>query len=386
LLLLLLVAVAGPWRGEVGLLLLAGLVAVTQFGSDPATWVFFGRGRVDIGAAILIADRLLYLVAINGAAYAFHSATGLVLGALGANLLRMAASALWVRGELGAGVARTWELGVFQRLVGSGAALGVAIIASVTYASASIVLMRTLATPEQLGYYAMGYGIVTLLLVVPTSLTMALFPTFAQRFNDGEEARLTIYELVARLNLLIVLPLCVGLLSFPAQILAVWIGVLNETAALNLRILGVAVTASTLNFMYRLFFFALDRPAREAVINLVGIVLIVALGVPLHAAYGGPGIAAAYVAVEVSLAVARALALRPWLGLPGFGPALLRTGVAALLPAALLQAHGMPIVLRVGAYLILVLLLTVLLRLVPEEFVQLAKGVLRGQKLDAARE
>lgn len=386
LLLLLVVAAVGPWHGEVWLLLFAGLVAVTQFGSDPATWVFFGRGRVDIGASILIVDRLLYLAAINGAALAFHSAKGLILATFGANLLRMVMSALWVRGQLRTELLRTWDRRIFRQLVASGATLGVAIIVFVTYSSVPIVLMRTLATPEELGYFAMGFGIVSILLVVPTSLTMALFPTFAQRFNEGADARKRLYELVARLNLLMILPIFVLLLIFPRQILAVWIGVLNETAVLNLRILAFSLTASTFNFMYRLFFFALDQPAYEAAIDMVGILLTVAVGVPLNAEYGGAGVAIAYVSVEMTLAIAKALLLHRWLGPPRFGTSLLRAAFAAMLPAVVLFTHSVPILLRAGAYGLGLLVLMFLLKLVPEEFVDLARAMMPGKKMKAARE
>jgi O-antigen/teichoic acid export membrane protein len=382
LLLLSLIAIIGPWHDEVWLLLLAGLVAVTQFGSDPATWVFFGRGRVDIGAVILIVDRLLYLVAINVGAYIFQSAQGLIFAALSANLLRMAGSAFWVRSAVPADSLHNWDRRIFRQLIGSGVSLGVAIIAFVTYSSVPVVLMRTLAAPEELGYFAMGFGIVSLVLVIPTSLTMALFPTFAQRFNESKQARSQLYERVARFNLLIALPICIGLLVFPLQILVIWIGVLNETAALNLRILAVSLPVTALNFMYRLFLFALDEPIYEAGLNVAGITVTIVLGYIMYQSYGGPGVALTYVIVEIGIVLAKALLVRQWLGSPRFGLVLLRALAAYTLPTFLLVERNLPLLVRVCAYSMVVLLLIFVLKLIPEEIVRLVKGVLSRKKLD----
>lgn len=220
LLLLMITAQARPWYSERNLLLLAGLVGVTQFGSDPATWVFFGQGRVDLGAVILMIDRVLYVVGIYVAAWFLPSAEGLLFGALVANFIRMGISALWAHKRMsiaGSGLV-VWDAELFRRLLMGGSSIGIAIITFVAYSQLTVVLMKVFSSPEALGFYSMAFGVVSIFLVIPNSFTMALFPTVAVKLTEGESARRELVEWVTRLNLVCALPIVGGLLLFPDAI------------------------------------------------------------------------------------------------------------------------------------------------------------------------
>jgi len=375
---LLLVASLRPWRGERDLLMLAGLVAVTQFGSDAASWVFFGRGRVDLGAVVLVVDRLLYLVGIYVAAFTLPTAEGLVLGALGANLVRMGVSKFWMRAKFGGAGGGAWEPSLFLRMLTGGAAIGVAILVFVGYSQVSVVLMKAFSTPEELGYYAMAFGIVSVLLVIPTSLTMALFPTLAARLDQGEETRRELLDWNFRLNLTFALPLAALLFLFPDALLGAWMGVKYAPASLTLRILSVVLVLSTLSFMYRLFFFASNRYRWETALNLIGVSIMIVLGVPICRAYGGVGVAALLVTTECLIVFGKVLGTRRWLGSPPILGVFVPGVLAVAIPGcAAWLADGLRWSLRAGILAVGAGVLLVVFKVVPIELWRVAKGLLR---------
>jgi len=328
-------AQVGAWRAERDLLLLGGLVAVTQFGSDPGTWVLFGRGRVDLGAVILVVDRLFYLTAIHVGAWLLPSAEGLVLAALLANLSRLALSGAWLRSRERGPRDRTWDPVLFRRLLVGGSATGVAVIAAVAYSQGAVVLVKAFRSPEELGYFSIAFGIVNVLLVVPMSLTMALFPTLAAGLVEGPTTRRRLADLVARLTLVTALPLAVALLLFGDAVLALWMGARYLPASQTLSLLAIALPLSALSFMFRLFLFAANRFKLETILDVAALAVLAVCGVPLAQARGITAVAWLLVALEAVLVLAKLLATRDWLGRPPIARTTLHCLLAVAIPTAI---------------------------------------------------
>ncbi len=307
LILLSVVALTPAWRAEWNLLMLGGLLAITQFGSDPATWVFFGRGRIDIGATILIIDRFLYLVAIHIAAQWSPSAESLIIGAVTVNLLRMTFSACWVRMQIKIQPKIIWDKSLFRYLIVDGAAIGIAILTFFTYSQITIVLMKSFSTPEQLGYYAMAFGAMSVLLVIPTSLIMALFPIMATTLGKSIQANRDLFFWFTRLIMLVAVPIVIVLLLFADDILAIWMGAKYTPATLELKILAIALVFSAASFLYRMFLFASEKYKTEITINVSAILATIIIGIPICKIYGGIGVAIVYVFIEASVAITKAV-------------------------------------------------------------------------------
>lgn len=354
------------WRHERELLLLAGLVAVSQFGSDPATWVLFGKGRVDLGAGMLVADRLLYLLGIHAAAWILPSAECLLVGALAANLVRLGIGALWIRRDVAAGHTAPWDGNLFRQLAAGGAGIGVAILAAVAYAQTTVVLVKVSASPVELGYYAMAFGIVNVVLVVPTSLTMALFPTLAVSLGESAERRRNLHRWAAAINLFVALPITAFLLLFSKEVLVLWMGLPYLPAAVILRVLAPVVTLTALTFMYRLFLFADHRYRSETFVNLAAIAVVAAAGMPLCRAHGPVAVAVLLVAVEASILATKLLVTRRWLGRPSLLSAALPSLVAVALPAlAVVATTGLRFRYQAAIFLTGSALLTALVQRLP---------------------
>jgi O-antigen/teichoic acid export membrane protein len=349
-LLLFLTLIIGPWQNEKRLIMFAGMVAVTSFGADPATWVLFGKGRVDSGGYILIIDRFLYLIGVNVAAFLTRSAEGIVLGALTANFVRTFISWMWIRPTLSSVDNYEWDLKLFKRLLVASIALGIAVIASVSYSEISIIAVQISTSVQELGYYSIALGVISILIVVPTSLLIALFPTLSRMLAQGRMVEL--YYQVAWLNLVTLLPLAVGLALFADQVIFGWVGPIYTPAIIILRVLSVSMIASALSFMYRLFLFAMNKPWLETFVDALGILLILGLGIPIAHVYGGLGVALLFMVVEILLTVIKIIMTRHWLGWPPYFQLMLRALLATVIPAAFTLFPGERILLRLISYVV----------------------------------
>mgnify|MGYP001164710264 CR=1 FL=1 len=354
-----------PWHEETRLLMLAGLVAVTQFGAEPITWVFFGQGRVDIGALILILDRFLYIVFINLAALVWNSAESLLLAAFLANLFRSFLAWLWVRSRLRTDQeASGWDTNLFRQLIWDGMAIGVAVVVSVTYMQITTVVAQSVTSPEQLGLYAIAIGIVSVLLVIPMAMTNALFPSLARTSAGDTEQFRRLYATMVRLMLLIGVPMAVGVFLFADPLLTLWVGGRYEQAINILRLLAVGLFAATLNYLYRILLFAFNRPSVEALLDGIGIAVVVVGGSLLGDRLGAVGIAIVYVFVEVLLLAAKIIVTRQWLGaFPQVG-LLIRLLIATLVPAVVMLI-GLRLAFQVLGWVAGVSVLLVALNIVP---------------------
>ncbi len=294
-----------PWQQETRLLFLAGLGAVSQFGAEPVSWVFFGRGRVDTGAIILIIDRILYVAAIHLTATVFHTAEALLLALLAANVMRSLIAWAWLRPTFERTNAdQGWDAALFKRMIVGGMSIGAAVVMSVSYMQISTVVAQSVVSAEELGHYAVALGLVNIFLIVPMALTNALFPSLAAAAANSESS-VKLYTRMIHLNAMFILPLSLVLFFFAEPLLNVWVGGTYSAAAPLLRVLSIGMAASGMNYLYRIFFFAQNRPTIEATVDLVAFVLMIVFGALAGSQYGSIGIGMVYTVLEVTLLLAK---------------------------------------------------------------------------------
>ena len=301
-----------PWRSETRLLFLAGLIAVTQFGADPITWVFFGKGRVDTGGMILILDRMLYVLLINTAAQLWQSAEAIMLASLLANVLRTALGWIWLRPSLDdSPKVPGWNQTLFKRLITEGLEIGIAVILSVAYTGISVVVAQSVTTPQELGFYSIAFGMVSILLVIPMAMTNALFPTLAKA-NAGEIQPL--YHMMSKFTFLIAVPMVGAVFVFGDPLLILWAGGRYESAYEVLRILAVGLFAGACNYLFRIFLFAYNQQNAESLIDLAGIIVFVLCGLVFHNQLNAIRIAYLYSVLEWILLLTKVCVTSRWLG------------------------------------------------------------------------
>jgi len=359
-----------PWSGERQLLIIAGILAMMQFTGDPATWVLFGQGRADLAGAILILDRIIYLVSISVAAAVTQNAEGIVVGAVLANLIRTLLAWLWIRHRVQQQVYQRWDWTLLRRLIADGSALGIAVMMSVTYAQLTIVIIQAAAPAQELGYYSVAFAAVSVLLIVPQSLLIALFPNWTSASSREERAKL--YKLVAWLNIVILLPLAVAMILFAEEFMTILFGVRYKPAVIILRILAAASIVSAISVMYRLILFAMNKPWRETLIDGWGILLTLAIGFLVAQRNGGPGLAVVYFIVELTVVFIKVAATWKLLGPPTYLRLLFLCGISVLIPALVVSSFVEGLLLRLTIYSLGTVSLLLIFRVIPPEQVNSA--------------
>jgi O-antigen/teichoic acid export membrane protein len=226
------------------------------------------------------------------------------------------------------------------------------VLSAVLYPNLTLIGMRAYASPAELGTYAVAFGTFGILLVVPTSATMALFPLLAAGGGDRSSA-----SRAAQVNLLLAAPVAAAALLFTPTLVHAWLGSVEPASVHVLRVLAVALVPCALNFSYRLVLFAQDRPGTETAVNVAAVAAVGALALPAVSLLGGFGVALLYLAVECAALVAKTWLTARQQGVapatllpPGLSLALLFVAVAA-------ASMGAPRAWRIGIFVAGVVLL-----------------------------
>ncbi|MBK8030943.1 MAG: hypothetical protein IPK17_15940 [Chloroflexi bacterium] len=181
--------------------------------------------------------------------------------------------------------------------------------------------------------------------------------------GDTEQFR-RLYATMVRLMLLIGVLMAVGVFLFADPLLTLWVGGRYEQAINILRLLAVGLFAATLNYLYRILLFAFNRPSVEALLDGIGIAVVVVGGSLLGDRLGAVGIAIVYVFVEVLLLAAKIIVTRQWLGaFPQVG-LLIRLLIATLVPSVVMLI-GLRLAFQVLGWVAGVSVLLVALNIVP---------------------
>ncbi len=250
--------------------------------------------RLDISVATLVATRWLVLLAH---ALACRSSVQLSLAA---------AAKAWVR-----------------PLFAFGGWLTVSNVVGPVIVYLDRFIIGALLPPQQLGYYAAPFEMVSRLLVLPTSLTGALFPALAQAHGRGAGEAHALRSQAMRLTALLVLPVALigGLAAEP--LMRLWLGdefAANGTRAMQILLVGFAFNALAQIPMVALHGHGMARAT--ATLHLIELPIYVVVLYALVSTRGLEGAALAWSARGTLDFVALSLMLRRAERATANGPAL----------------------------------------------------------------
>jgi O-antigen/teichoic acid export membrane protein len=156
------------------------------------------------------------------------------------------------------------------------------------------ILIGALVSLAAVAYYAAPYEIVARLWVLPSSLSIALFPAISQAGDAAPERLRFLYSRSIRIMLVIMVPAVFLLIAFAHPLLMLWLGPdFAAQGARVLQIVGVAVLAGSLAHIPSEVLYGLGRPDLPAKLYLVEVPIYAALAWVLTGAYGIVGTAAA---------------------------------------------------------------------------------------------
>lgn len=144
-------------------------------------------------------------------------------------------------------------------------------------------------------FYATPYEIVTKLFIVPGAIVVSLFPAFAIAKGIGLSRASELYSMGARLILLLLAPIVLGLVVFAREALQIWLGAdFSRNSAVVLQCLAVGVYLNSLAQVPYVLIQGLGRPDWTAKLHMIELPLYAVLLVWLLGRFGVEGAAVAW--------------------------------------------------------------------------------------------
>jgi O-antigen/teichoic acid export membrane protein len=157
-------------------------------------------------------------------------------------------------------------------------------------------LIGSILTTHEVAYYSAPYETVTRLWIIPTSLTMSLFPAFS--FLDGIKDRQKLYTFFTRSIKYVFLtlgPITLTTVFFAKEVLYVWLGdnfAKQSTGVLQILILGVLV--NSIAYIPYTLFQGIGKPDLPAKFHLIELPIYIVISWLLINEFGIIGAATAW--------------------------------------------------------------------------------------------
>jgi O-antigen/teichoic acid export membrane protein len=231
----------------------------------------------------------------------------------------------------------------WRTLVREALPLAASIVMSVVYFRVLIILVSLLSTAHETGLYATSFRVFEILFGLPTLVLTVALPVLAVAYDDRARLRYVLQRMT-EVGAVAAAFLAILIVIVARPVIELLGGSEYADAAPILRIQAFALVAVFLGQVWQLGLISIRRQSALVVANGLALALVLALGVPLVAAYDATGAAVAAVVAEAVLAavlfvlLARAdVALRPGLEF------LWKPALAGALMAACLLVPGLPV-------------------------------------------
>ena len=221
--------------------------------------------------------------------------------------------------------------------------LAASLVMSVIYFRVLIILVSLISTAKETGLYATSFRVFEILFGLPTLVLTVALPVLAVAHDDRARLRYVLQRMT-EVGAIAAAFLAVLIVIVARPMIELLGGSEYADAAPILRIQAFALAAVFLGQVWQLALISIRRQSALVLANGVALVLVLALGIPLVAAYDAIGAAIAAVVAEAALATALFVllsradaALRPGLEF------LWKPALAAVLMAACLLVPGLPV-------------------------------------------
>jgi O-antigen/teichoic acid export membrane protein len=235
------------------------------------------------------------------------------------------------------------DRGEWRTLLREALPLAASLVMSVVYFRVLIILVSLISTARETGLYATSFRVFEILFGLPTLVLTVALPVLAVAHDDRARLRYVLQRMT-EVGAVAAVFLALLIVIVARPMIELLGGSEYEDAAPILRIQAFALVAVFLGQVWQLGLISIRRQSALVLANGVALVLVLALGVPLVAAYDATGAAIAAVVAEAALAaalfvlLARAdAALRPRLEF------LWKPALAGTLMVAWLLVPGLPV-------------------------------------------
>ena len=328
--LLLLVSLTAPHLLDPAAALLLVIVtaaALVEVGQDVGVWQFRAHDRQDLEGLVLVLEQVLRLGGIAVCA-AFKLPVAYAIGASAvAFALRAAISGgLLARLLYPPVFAPDW--GRIRSLIVQGLPFGLAMFTVVLYGRVGVLMLKGLATNDEVAFYNIGYMLAQPLGFLSSALSISAFPAFSRRAKLDPEGIGRVLRRTVKYQIVMAVPIAVGLAIMAERVIQfLFHGGGFVEAGGALRVISLGLPLVFLNLTARYMLTALDAQRAYLSAIVVGLMVNVGLSAAFAAPLGATGAAVGLLAGELAVFLVCQRTLRRHVGV---GPVLAELGRPAL--------------------------------------------------------
>ncbi|HEY5668173.1 MAG TPA: flippase [Candidatus Saccharimonadales bacterium] len=294
-----LIAVGGWWlymtkpaEIKIGIAL---MVVTLVFGSvqSVTSALFTAKNRNDLPAVLIVLNKLVYLFAIVAAGALGYGFYGFVYAAIVAALLSALLSVYWAYRRVR--LRLLFHMTHWRRMAQLSIPLGIIQIINMLYYKIDSVMLSVMRSPREVGLYAIAYGIIDVVMSVPSFFMTSLMPTLATASN--ERLRAVVERAFSLLAFVAVLAATGGVLLSKDIVLLISSQAFVH-AALPFAILVVSATFSYINAVFGFASVAVNKQGRLLKVSLFTVGLNVVINLFAIPRFGISGAATATLITE----------------------------------------------------------------------------------------
>lgn len=315
--------------------LAAALVDISQ---DASVWVFRAHERQDLESLLLIVSQVTWVGGILLCVALRASLVALLATAAAAFLLRLLVGA-WLLSRLMYRPRFTPEWARIRRLVIQGLPFAFAMFGVVLYGRIGILMLQTLSSASQVALFNVGYMLSQPLGFISSALSLAAYPALSRYSQRGPDAIRSVLLRATKYQILIALPLTVGLLLLSDKLIPMLFHRAGfAQAAVALKVMSLALVFIFMNLMSRYLLTAMDRQGTYLWAVAAGLATNVALGFFLIPSRGFVGACISQIGGEFAIFGVCQASLSRYAGAGDLARIAWKPLVAASLMAAILYA------------------------------------------------
>jgi len=369
---------AKPGQVKVGIAL---MVLTLVFGSvqSVVSALFTAKHRNDVPALLGVVNKAAYLLCIVAAGALGLGFYGFVYAAIITAFLTAALGAYWAAKRIR--LRLLFHMTHWKFMMKTSIPLGIIQIINLLYYKVDTVMLSVMRTPKEVGLYTIAYGIIDVVITIPSMFMTSLMPSLA--VADTKRLRALVQRAFTILSFLAV-PVAIGGIMLSREAILLISSREFIGAAVPLAILIAGAAFSYLNAVFGFAAVAVNKQSRMLKVSVMTIVLNIAINLFAIPHFGVAGAAAATLFTEIVACIGVYLVFKNQTGISVQFGALWKVILAglAMIPAKwLLDSLGLPVFVNfVTAGLVMTMIyfgLTALLGAIPNDFQLLMRRLAR---------
>jgi O-antigen/teichoic acid export membrane protein len=284
---------AKPGQVKVGIAL---MVLTLVFGSvqSVVSALFTAKHRNDVPALLGVINKAAYLICILAAGTLGFGLYGFVYAAIITAFLTAAIGTYWAAKRIH--LRPHFHFDQWKYLMRTSIPLGIIQIINLLYYKVDTVMLSVMRTPKEVGLYTIAYGIIDVVITIPSMFMTSLMPSLA--VADKPQLKALVERAFAILAFIAV-PIAVGGMLLSRETILLISSREFAGAALPFAVLVLGAAFSYLNTVFGFAAVAVNKQSHMLKVSILTIVLNVAINLFAIPRYGVVGAAAATLITEM---------------------------------------------------------------------------------------